>query len=76
MERLAKRLHEAGKRILQRDRIEHAQYPAERVMAGNAVLEFKDSSKKISLLDTELRHLDARFRPAKHSSKSDEQYLA
>src|SRR6266446_1838726 len=75
-ERLAKRLHKAGKRILQRDRIEHAQHPAERIMAGNAVLEFKDSPKKISLLDTELCYLDARFRPAKHSSKSDEQHFA
>src|SRR5712664_460171 len=75
-ERLAKCLHETGKRILQRDRIEHAQHPAERVMAGNAVPEFKDCPKKISLLDTELRYLDARFRAAKHSRKSDEQYLA
>src|SRR5258708_1755622 len=75
-ERLAKRLHKAGKRILQRDRIEHAQHPTERIMAGNAVLEFKDSPKKISLLDTELCYLDARFRPAKHSSKSDEQHFA
>jgi len=43
---------------------------------GGAVLEFKDGPKKTCLLDTELRYLDAGFRPAKHSSKSDEQYLA
>jgi hypothetical protein len=45
-------------------------------MAGGAVLEFKDAPKKICLLDTELRYLNAAFRPAKHSCKSDEQYLA
>ena len=43
-ERLMKRYHEAGRRILQRNRIEHAQHPAERVMPGTAVVKLKDEA--------------------------------
>src|SRR5580704_19277107 len=71
-----KGLHEARKRILQCDRVKQPQHPAERVMTGNAVLEFDDCTKDSLLLEAEFLHLDTGFGPAEHCCQRDEQYFA
>ena len=70
-----KRHHEIPKNLLERLRVEQAEYPAECIVAGYPMLEPQELSQQSLLGTAEYRHVGSTLRTAQRCQHGDEQNL-
>src|SRR6266705_449860 len=67
--------HELPECRCERLRVEQPEHPAERIVAGNPMLEHQDLPEELFLGETELGHVRRGLRPAQQRGKGDEQNI-